>query len=185
MTNGCATWSDKSMKERWKKNPRNGHMPRTWSFLSVLLSFWQWFAIWRAKPSSSSISVHSLSLYLFSVSFSLVAFTISVVNICFHASTCHEVDPRCVVEGSTLTCPYVSNEISFPFVRGSERSFVWRVFHPNEGSFSNRSPRRLRFCGRTMQTEESALSRDRKDPLSISRREDRERQRFSIPRRGK
>lgn len=46
---------------------------------------------------------------LFSVSFSLrVAFTISLVNICFHASMCREVDPRCVMEGSTFTCPYVS-----------------------------------------------------------------------------
>lgn len=96
-----------------------GHDP-----FSALLSFWQRSAIWCAKPSASSTNVLSFSLFLLPPLPFSVTFTILLVNICFHASTYREVDPRCTEESSTLTCPYVSDVIpsrKFSFVRGSER----------------------------------------------------------------
>jgi len=86
--------------------------------------------------------------------FSLVAFTLLLVNICFHASTCHEVDPRCAEESSMLTCPYVSDVIP------SKENFLLftdsnAVLHRSEGFRLNpiRSIKRLRFYGEATRTD--------------------------------
>lgn len=135
-----------------------GHDP-----FSALLSFWQRSAIWCAKPSSSSTNVFSLSL---------VASTISLVNICFHASMYREVDPRCAEESSTLTCPYVSNVIpswKFSFVRGSERGipgaffarakdFVWVLLFI----------RRPRFYSEITQTDHEVCFKSRSKELFVN-----------------
>lgn len=148
-----------------EKISHNGHMSRTWSFLRASL----FLATVRHMVRETKFFLDQCPLS--PPPFSRVVFTISLVNICFYASTYREVDPRCAEESSTLTCPYVSNVIpswKFSFVRGSKRDLPSMFFTRVKDFWILCSTRRLRFYSETIQTDHKICFKSQSKGLFVN-----------------